>query len=90
MRKIVTRVLFGLWIVGAPMLFVGCGEEPKKDAAPPAATTPPEKGKLFADYRSLNRRRLDTRPRPELLGAGFFIALTRFLMLRNSGCWEAP
>lgn len=44
MRKIATRILFGLWIVGAPILFVGCGEEPKKDATPPATATP-EKGK---------------------------------------------
>ena len=39
MRKTVTRILFGLWIVGAAMIFVGCGEEAKKDtpAATPAA-----------------------------------------------------
>lgn len=44
MRKTVTRILFGLWIVGAPLVFVGCGEEPKKEAAPAAPATP-EKAK---------------------------------------------
>lgn len=39
MSKIMTRLVFGLWIVGAPMLLVGCGEEskPTTPAATPAA-----------------------------------------------------
>lgn len=46
MRKIVTRILFGLWIVGAPMLFVGCGEESKPAASPAPAPAPaPDKAK---------------------------------------------
>jgi hypothetical protein len=40
MRKIVTRVLFGLWIVGAPMLFAGCGEAEKPAASSPAPSSP--------------------------------------------------
>ncbi len=39
MRKLLTRLVFGLWIVGAPMMLIGCGEE-SKPASPAAASAP--------------------------------------------------
>ena len=39
MTKLMTRLVFGLWIVGAPLLLAGCGDEGSKPATPatPAA-----------------------------------------------------
>ncbi len=37
MTKVLTRLAFGLWIVGAPLMLVGCGGEESKPAAPEAA-----------------------------------------------------
>jgi hypothetical protein len=52
MTKLLTRLAFGLWIVGAPMMLVGRGGEDSKPAAPaapeaakPAAPAAPEAAK---------------------------------------------
>ena len=52
MTKFLTRLAFGLWIVGAPMMLVGCGGEDSKPAVPaapeaakPAAPAAPEAAK---------------------------------------------
>jgi hypothetical protein len=46
MTKLLSRLVFGLWIVGAPMLLLGCSEDTSKPATttPPPATTPPPGG----------------------------------------------
>ncbi len=38
MKTLLTRLAFGLWIVGAPFVILGCAEE--KPAAAPATPTP--------------------------------------------------
>jgi hypothetical protein len=46
MMKVLSRIVFGLWIVGAPMMLVGCGEETKKESAPVTpAPAPADKDK---------------------------------------------
>jgi hypothetical protein len=40
MSKTLTRLAFALWILGAPLVLVGCSEGEK--AAPPPATTSTE------------------------------------------------
>ncbi len=40
MTKILSRLVFGLWLIGAPMLLVGCGEDSSKPTTPAPSTTP--------------------------------------------------
>ena len=41
MRKIIARLVFGVWIVAAPLAFVGCSEEGAKPADKAAPVTTP-------------------------------------------------
>ena len=34
MKTVLTRLAFGLWIVGAPFVLLGCSEEAPKPATP--------------------------------------------------------
>lgn len=44
MKTLLTRLVFGLWIVGAPFALLGCAED-SKPASPSPAPAPAETGK---------------------------------------------
>jgi hypothetical protein len=40
-KKLVNRLAFGLWIVGAPFVVLGCAEDASKPASTPAPAPAP-------------------------------------------------
>jgi hypothetical protein len=48
-RKLLSRLTLGLWVVAAPLVLLGCGEEATPPAtpppSPPGAVAPGEPGK---------------------------------------------
>ncbi|MDR3639291.1 MAG: hypothetical protein P4L84_36155 [Isosphaeraceae bacterium] len=51
MKTLLTRLVFGAWIVGAPFALLGCAEEASKPAtpAPASAPAPADAGKAAPD-----------------------------------------